>query len=106
MAIRFLVENILLVANKEAAYQLPKGCKSLQVQSRTAAACNIASRKGSVEGSTAPGKYFTIKSGTVYKDDSLDVGDGEVWIYLAAGSALNIEVVCTYDDSIGGGAGA
>jgi len=106
MATRFLVENILLVANKESSYQLPKGCKSFTVQSRTAAACKIASRKSSVEGSTAPGKYFTIKSGTVYRETELDVGDGEVWIYLAASSALNIEIVCTYDDYIGGGAGA
>jgi len=106
MATRLLIENILLVANKESAYMLPKGTKSFTVQSRTAAACLIASKQKSVEGSTAPGKYFTIKSGTVYRETELDVGDGEVWIYLAATSAITIEVACAYDDSIGGGASA
>lgn len=103
MATRFVVRSIKLTASTEEAYQLPFGTKSMIVQCRTAVDLKIASRKGSVEGATAPGEYFTIKSGTVTTNNKLDVQDNEVWIYLAAASAVTAEIICTYDDSYKGG---
>ena len=99
MAIRLLVRNIALTANVEKPYQLPYGCKSLQIQCRTAVDVKMGTSQGAVEGATAPGVYFTIKSGTVFSDNKLDVGNDNVWIYLAAASGVVAELVLTFDDS-------
>lgn len=102
MAIKMVIRDVALATATEKPYQLPFGCKAIQIQCRTAVDIKMATSPGAVQGTVAPGHYFTIKSGTVFKERGLDIGSDTVWIFLAAASAVVAEIICTFDDTITG----
>ncbi len=91
MVNRIRVANThITAANKEAMWTLPKGCKWFTLQCRTAVDVRIAFDSGHVESSEPP--YFTLKSGTNWNEQDLDIKE-RLTIYFAAASAVWIEAL-------------
>jgi len=87
------VVNVSIVsANTEYSHKLPVGCKKFQAQLRTAADLKMAVRKDVLGSATPDPEYFTVKSGTVYKERNLNIR-GDVWLYFQAGAGTVVEIV-------------
>lgn len=82
-----LIQNLTLkTANKEYKVPLPPDCRKFTMQARTSVDLRIAFETGAVADTTQGRDYVTIKSGSVYYEDNLDL-DGTLIIYVACGTA-------------------
>ena len=61
------------VANFEYKWQLPFGCKKLTMQCRDSTDVYMATNRGCVAGPYDP--YFTLKGGTAWDDQQLNIGN-------------------------------
>ena len=88
---RILVANVVLKANTEVAWTIPKGCVWFTMQCRTGVDVKIGVETGHVASSEPP--YFTMKSGTSWNESDLgiDVKTG-LPIFFAAASAVVVEI--------------
>lgn len=74
-------------ANKEYPWQMPLGCKRITLKARDSShVILIGTKKGDVEGATAPGSYFTVWASSSWSETNMNV-QGEVWLYFASSSA-------------------
>lgn len=90
---KIAVVNIVITkADTDARWAIPKGCVWFTMQCRTAVDVRIGLSEGKAEGSQPP--YLTMKSGTSWDEDDLDIKPKEGQpIYFAAASAVVIEIV-------------
>ena len=88
---RIQIANIpITAANTDTPWALPKGCRWFSIQCRTAVDVRVAVQAGKAAGSQPD--YFTIKSGTVLKEDNLNIEE-RLLLWLAAASAVTVEAV-------------
>lgn len=87
-----IVNIPIVTANTDTPWAIPKGCVWFTMQCRTAVDVRIGLSPNKAAGSQKP--YLTMKSGTSWDEDDLDikVEEGQP-IYFAAASAVIIEIV-------------
>lgn len=78
-------------APAEVRWQVPKNCKALSIQCRTAVAVIMAYEEGKAGGLNSP--YYTIASGAVLKLTQLDTDYKDMALYFSASSAVVVEIV-------------
>ena len=81
----------LTTLNTEYPQILQAGVKSLKIQAQTAVAVRFAFVKGLVATPISP--YYTVKSGTVFELDGLNLSDSATTIYLASGTSGTVAEV-------------
>lgn len=81
------IANIPLNAAEETTWALPKGCRCVQLQCRTAVDVRLA-----VVAGESNRRYFTVKSSSVFKERNLDINK-PVTLYLYAASAVTVEAI-------------
>ena len=96
---RIQIANIDIPASTEVSWALPKGCKWFTLQCRTAVDIRIAVDAGKVVGLLKP--YFTLKSGTSWDEENLDI-EKQLLIYFAAASAVVVEAFLGISEEEGG----
>ena len=84
---KILIANIPVPANTEVSWALPKGCVWFTLQCRTAVDVRITFEAGRIED-----RYLTLKSGTSWDENNLDI-KVRLPIYFYAASAVIIEVL-------------
>lgn len=79
-------------ANNANGQVLPANLRRLRFRARTAVAILYAFTEAHVDGSSPPGPYSTLKSGTEFDVDGLDFGGRTLWV--AGGQGVIVEVEC------------
>lgn len=94
MATKPSIVNIKLdTANKVYYHQLPMGGERFVVQMRDSTDLLMAV-ESDVLGTAVPDpQYFTVKSGTIFEQNGLDIA-GDVWLYFqSAGTNKVVEIM-------------
>ena len=82
---KILIANIPITATTETPWALPKGCVWFTLQCRTAVDVRITFEAGRIGD-----RYFTLKSGTSWDENNLDI-KVRLPIYFYAASAVVVE---------------
>jgi hypothetical protein len=83
-------------ANIEYKWQIPFGCKKLTMQCRDSTDVYMATNRGCVAGPSDP--YFTLKGGTAWDDQDLNIGNlADIsTIYFGCASAGKVVEIITW----------
>ena len=85
-----IVNVAMASANTEYKHKLPQGCKQFQIQLRETSKLLVAVVQDVVSAATPKEpRYFTVKSGTIFKERNLDI-EKDTWLYLMTAGATKV----------------